>query len=56
MEVVFVLIAVSLVVALVFLASFLWAVNSGQYEDSDTPAIRMLMDDRKNQNTNHKQL
>jgi cbb3-type cytochrome oxidase maturation protein len=46
MEVIFILIAISLVVALVFLGAFFWAVKSGQFEDADTPAIRMLFDNK----------
>lgn len=36
------LIPVSLVIALVFLVAFVWAVRSGQFEDTQTPALRML--------------
>jgi len=45
MEIIFILIAVSLLVALGFLGAFIWAVKSGQYEDDYTPSIRMLFDD-----------
>jgi cbb3-type cytochrome oxidase maturation protein len=45
MSVLFVLIGVSLLVALGFLAAFLWAVKKGQYEDNYTPSVRMLFDD-----------
>ena len=45
MNIIFLLIGISLLVALTFLAAFLWAVRSGQYEDSYTPAVRMLFDD-----------
>jgi cbb3-type cytochrome oxidase maturation protein len=43
-KVLFILIVVSLVVALGFLAAFLWAMRDGQYEDDVTPSIRMLND------------
>lgn len=46
MEIIFVLIALSLVIALGFLMSFLWAVRSGQYEDDYTPSVRILFDDQ----------
>ncbi len=39
------LIPVSLVIALVFLVAFVWAVRSGQFEDTQTPALRMLPQD-----------
>lgn len=47
MEVIFILILVSLVIALGFLAAFFWAVKSGQYEDDYTPSIRILFEDTK---------
>ena len=34
------------VVAAGFLAAFAWAVGSGQYDDTTTPAVRMLFDER----------
>ena len=45
MTIIFLLIGISLIVALLFLGAFLWAVRSGQYEDTYTPAVRMLFDD-----------
>jgi cbb3-type cytochrome oxidase maturation protein len=47
MDVMFVLIGFSLLVALVFLGAFLWAVRSGQYEDQYTPSVRMLFDEQR---------
>lgn len=45
MNIIFLLIIVSLLVALGFLAAFFWAVKSGQYDDDHTPSVRMLFDD-----------
>lgn len=45
MSVIVVLIGFSMLVAGGFLIAFLWAVKSGQYEDRDTPPIRMLFGD-----------
>ncbi|MCB9273172.1 MAG: cbb3-type cytochrome oxidase assembly protein CcoS [Lewinellaceae bacterium] len=45
MKIIFLLIIVSLIVALGFLGAFLWAVRSGQYDDDVSPAIRILFDD-----------
>lgn len=45
MSALFILIGISLVVALGFLVAFLWANTSGQYEDDYTPSVRMLFDD-----------
>ena len=45
------LIAISLTIALVFLAVFIWNIRSGQYEDTFTPSVRMLFDDKKQEAT-----
>jgi cbb3-type cytochrome oxidase maturation protein len=45
MSVLIVLILASLAVGLTFLAAFIWSVRSGQYEDTLTPAMRVLLDD-----------
>ena len=45
MNIFYLLIGVSLLAALIFLAAFIWSVRSGQYDDNETPAIRMLFDD-----------
>jgi len=44
MSVIVILIYFSLLVAVGFLAAFLWAVKSGQYHDTYTPSIRVLFD------------
>ncbi len=45
MSVLFILIGVSLLVAIGFLISFLLSVKSGQFDDDYTPSVRMLFDD-----------
>ncbi len=45
MKIIFFLIVISLVLALIFLGAFFWAVRSGQYEDEYTPSVRILLDD-----------
>ncbi len=45
MNIFYLLIGASLLVALVFLAAFIWAVKSGQYDDNETPPYRILFDD-----------
>jgi cbb3-type cytochrome oxidase maturation protein len=45
MNIIFILIIVSLIIALGFLAAFFWAVKSGQYDDDYTPSVRILFDD-----------
>jgi cbb3-type cytochrome oxidase maturation protein len=47
MSVIFLLIPLSIVIATVFLLAFIWAVRSGQYEDTCTPSMRLLLDEQK---------
>ncbi len=47
MSVIIILIVVSILVALFFLAIFFWAVKTGQFDDTVSPSIRMLFDDKK---------
>ncbi|MBL1212615.1 MAG: cbb3-type cytochrome oxidase assembly protein CcoS [Ignavibacteriae bacterium] len=56
MMVIVVLISASLLVAIGFLAAFLWAVKSGQYDDKYTPAVRILFDDKKKNNETEKDI
>jgi len=44
MSALFVLISISIIVALLFLVAFIWSVRSGQYDDDYTPSVRMLFD------------
>ncbi len=50
MGILFLLILVSLIVALGFLGAFLWAIRSGQYDDDYTPSVRILLDDEQTEN------
>ena len=50
MEVIFMLIGFSLLIALIFLGLFFWAVRDGQYDDGYTPAIRILFDNNTSGN------
>jgi len=45
MIIIFVLIPVSIVAATIFLTAFIWAVRSGQYDDTCTPAMRLLSEE-----------
>lgn len=49
MEVIYMLIGFSLIIALFFLGLFFWAVKSGQFDDQYTPSIRVLFDSKKSQ-------
>jgi len=53
MSVIVILILISLTVALVFLAGFIWAVKSGQFEDTFTPSLRVLTEDETTQQPNN---
>ena len=56
MQVMFVLIGASLLVAVIFVVAFIWSVRRGQYDDLHTPSVRMLFDDQSSQEhreTNH---
>lgn len=58
MEVIYMLIGFSLLVALIFLGLFFWAVRSGQFDDQYTPSMRVLFDqnssDKKTNNQKHR--
>ena len=45
MTVVYLLLPLALLIAGVMLGFFIWAVRSGQFDDLDTPAMRVLFDD-----------
>lgn len=52
MSVIYLLITISIVVAVCFLIAFIRAVKSGQYDDDYTPSVRMLFDDELKKNPN----
>lgn len=45
MSVIYVLLAISISVAIVFFVAFIFSVKNGQYDDSYTPSIRILFED-----------
>jgi len=45
MNILYLLIGVSLLAALSFLVMFIWAVRTGQYDDTYTPSVRILFDE-----------
>ncbi len=49
MGIIFILIGCSALVAVLFLGAFFWANKTGQHEDTDTPAYRILFDDEAEQ-------
>ena len=54
MAIIILLISISLIIAVGFLISFLWNLKSGQYDDTYSPAVRMLFEDKLNTNTTTK--
>lgn len=53
MNVIVLLIFASLAVATAFLIAFIWAVRSGQYDDTSTPSLRALIDESPDSNTSN---
>ena len=47
MSILYVLIPLALLILGAAVWAFFWAVGSGQFDDLDTPAVRILMDDDK---------
>lgn len=45
MSVIYLLISISIVLAVFFFFAFVRAVKKGQYDDDYTPSVRMLFDD-----------
>ena len=45
MSVIYILLTVSIVVAIVFFVAFIVAIRNGQFDDSYTPSVRMLFED-----------
>jgi len=45
MSVIYILLAISIVVAIIFFLAFIIAVKRGQFDDSYTPSVRMLFED-----------
>lgn len=50
MSVIYILICISVFVAAVFLFLFIKSVRGGQYDDSYTPSVRMLFENKAKEN------
>ncbi len=46
MDIIWVLVPAALLMGIGFLIFFIWAVRSGQFEDLETPAVRMLLEEK----------
>ena len=45
MSVIYMLLTISIIVAVIFFVAFIFSVRQGQYDDSYTPSVRMLFED-----------
>ena len=45
MNIIFILIPLSIVLSIAAIWAFFWAIKSGQFDDLDSPAWRILLDD-----------
>ena len=45
MSVLYIVLPLALLIAAAAVIAFIWATRSGQFDDLDTPAVRMLHDD-----------
>ncbi|WNH07914.1 cbb3-type cytochrome oxidase assembly protein CcoS [Thalassobellus suaedae] len=54
MSVIYVLLTISIIVAVGFFIAFIMAVKKGQYDDSYTPSVRMLFEDELVKETSEK--
>lgn len=45
MNIIYMLLGISVLVALLFFVAFIYSVRSGQYDDTYTPSVRMLFED-----------
>lgn len=53
MGIIYLMLIVSLIIALFFLVSFFWATKNGQFDDDYTPSVRILFEDELNQKSNN---
>lgn len=49
MSVVYIALPIALLISIAFVVSFVWQVRTGQLDDLETPAMRMLFDDEARQ-------
>ena len=49
MSVIIILMVLSILVAASFLGAYMWSAKTGQFEDPDANAFRILIDEKQNQ-------
>jgi cbb3-type cytochrome oxidase maturation protein len=47
MEIMYVMIGLSLLMAIGFLAAFIWSIRTGQQDDLVTPSMRILLEEKE---------
>ena len=47
MSVIYIVLPLALLIAIGAVIAYIWAVRSGQFDDLDTPGVRMLHDDEE---------
>ena len=47
MSLIYLVLPLALVIAIIAVIAFVWATRSGQFDDLDGPAVRMLDDDER---------
>jgi cbb3-type cytochrome oxidase maturation protein len=45
LDIVFALLPLSLILVVIAIVGYIWAVRSGQFDDLDTPALRVVLDE-----------
>ncbi len=53
MEVIIVLVILAILIAGGFLVAFFWATKDGQFDDTFSPSVRILMDNDRDENKKH---
>ncbi|MBT8440255.1 MAG: cbb3-type cytochrome oxidase assembly protein CcoS [Gammaproteobacteria bacterium] len=56
MDIIYLLLPVALIIVIVIIAVFFWAVKSDQFDDLEGPAHRILMDDDQVDKNSHTDL
>ena len=56
MNILFLMVPMALLLGFVFVLCFIWAVNNGQMDDLETPALRILNEDLINKKQLRKEL
>jgi cbb3-type cytochrome oxidase maturation protein len=53
MEVIIILVVLAILIAGSFLFAFFWATKDGQFDDTFSPSVRILLDNDRDENKTH---